>query len=190
MFQTKVELEFYFIYCHRNPADFFHSFYAQFYWYFKQIIELNTFVKYVAYGCSEPVGRLGFTLIGRKEIVQIVKDVFSSDHILQINYESFVQDPVSFIDKISNFLMLKKHDFVVDFSIRHNSRKSGSNDALRLGDTYPHWIPRKSPSFTFIVITCLQAIYNKILGRDTENIKVEIELTKGLRDMFCKRIQE
>jgi hypothetical protein len=133
---------------------------------------------------------LGFALIGRKKLVQIVQDVFSDNHILQMDYESFEKDPVSFIDEITSFLMVKEQDLVIDFSIRHNSRKLGRDNAIRLGDTYPHWIPRKSTSFTFIFITFLQAMYNKILGRDTENIKVEIELTEGLRDMFCKRIQE
>ena len=40
----------------------------------------------------------------------------------------------------------------------HNSRKTSGNDAIRFGDTYPHWIPRKSPSFRVIVTTFLLAL--------------------------------
>ncbi len=187
LFQIKENLDFYFIYCHRDPAEFFHSFYAQFYWYFSQQRELDTFFKYVKYGLSGAVGKLGFAIIEQKQIAQVVKSIFSETHLHETNYEYFVKNPTGFIDEVSRFLMVDKTSYSIDFTIKHNSRRTSSSDVLRFGDKYPHWIPRISPSMRSLLMIFLSAVYNKVSGRDTKNSKVEIELSNEIKGMFAEK---
>ncbi len=187
MFQDKVNLDFYFIYCHRDPAEFFHSFYAQFYWYFSQQRELNTFFKYVNYGLSGAASKLGFAVIVQKQIAQVVKNIFSETHLYETNYEYFVENPATSVDEISRFLMVNKTSEPIDFTIKHNSRRTGGSDILRFGDKYPHWIPRKSSSMWSLLMNFLSAVYNKVSRRDTKNSKVEIELSNEIKGMFAEK---
>ncbi|MEM7452737.1 MAG: hypothetical protein AAF456_00150 [Planctomycetota bacterium] len=131
---SKFDLEL--IVTQRNPKDFIHSYYAQQFYIFCNIPQLNTLRKYVEFGTDEKNGEF-LSLLFNGKLETEIRSHFGEDQVRMWNFEDIFEDMPAFVAQefTGSVLPAKTGDAV-------NVRRVGNN--TRMGDVRPIWQKRSS----------------------------------------------
>lgn len=173
VFQELSEFNLEIILTKRNPKQFVHSYYAQQYYIFRNISQLNTLKKYVDFGTDERKGNILGYLFNNK-LEKEIQQFFKEDQIRIWQFEDVFKNISEFISK--EF----KDNFENDGSRKVNVRSH--NASTKLGDIRPIWENRKPIK---MAIKSALRFYTES-RKNREELKVKIKWTNDLDDYFKK----
>lgn len=174
IFQDLSEFNLEIILTKRNPKEFVHSYYAQQYYVFRKISQLNTLKKYIDFGTDEKKGNiLGYLFDNNLE--KEIQQFFKEEQIRVWQFEDIFKSTSEFISQ-----EFDDNNFAYDESSKVNVRSHSAS--TKLGDIRPIWEKRKPLK---IAIKSALRYYGE-LRKKRVDLKVKIKWTSDLDDYFKK----